>query len=202
MNGVDASEDCTSYAAQIAAAGYGFVGRYYSQNASKALHADEAQSLCEAGLQLVTVYEDGPTSDSYFTTARAQADAQRAWTQAQAVGQPAGTAIYFAVDYDAPNAAIRGAIGSYFGAVATVLARQPRTYLVGIYGSGRSCDWMLTQGLAQRTWLAGATGWAGHRAFSRSNRWNIRQGGTAKIGALTVDTNESNGDFGAFTVRR
>ena len=44
-------------------------------------------------------------------------DAISAYTQAKAVGQPAGSAIYFAVDYNAPSSDISGAIDQYFRCV-------------------------------------------------------------------------------------
>jgi len=45
-----------------------------------------------------------------------------AYYQARAVGQPNGSAIYFAVDYNAPDRDIVGAVQQYFRGVRTALA--------------------------------------------------------------------------------
>jgi len=58
---------------------------------------------------------------------------------ATGTGQPAGSAIYFAVDFD-PNAdQVRGPISDYFRAVSQAFAAAPTRYAVGIYGSGLAC---------------------------------------------------------------
>jgi len=77
--------------------------------------------LWAAELKIVAVYEDGPTSYSYFSASRGTADAGGAIQQAEAVGQPKGSAIYFTVDYDAASDEISGNITAYFEAVAAAL---------------------------------------------------------------------------------
>ena len=59
------------------------------------------------------------------------ADAKQAITEAEYLGAPKGTALYFTVDYDAQSADM-AAIVEYFSGVREGLAGQ---YLVGAYGS-------------------------------------------------------------------
>ena len=197
-NGVDSSSACDATSIACLQSNHiAFVGRYYSrttQIAGKKLTASEAQLLSGAGLEIVAVYEDGPTSASYFSASRGAADAGGAMQQAAAVGQPAGSAIYFTVDYDASSADIEGVIAQYFAAVATTIGSAFR---VGVYGSGAVCTAMLSAGYASLAWLAQSTGWTGHASFTN---WAIQQGPEKSACGLNSDTDVAQGDFGGFRV--
>ena len=198
VNGVDASSACTSTTIScLQSEGISFVGRYYSRTTKiegKKLTASEAALLSAAGLQIVAVYEDGPTSYAYFSEDRGAADAEGALLQAEAVGQPAGSAIYFTVDYDASADEIADQITAYFVALNTTLTGS---YIVGVYGSGAVCSAITKAGLAQLAWLAQSTGWSGYSEFTA---WAIKQGPEKAVCGLNSDTDVAHGDFGAFTV--
>ncbi|WEG14014.1 DUF1906 domain-containing protein [Pullulanibacillus sp. KACC 23026] len=105
------------------------IGRYLSDN-WKGLTKDEVQAISDAGLNIVSIFESNPTKSSYFTADQGRADAQAASKYANDLGQPHGTAIYFAVDYDAQGKDL-GAILDYFNALADNL----KDYKLGAYGS-------------------------------------------------------------------
>lgn len=195
LNGVDSSSACTSSTTTcLQSGGYSFVARYYSRTtkiAGKKLTLSEAQLITGAGLQLVTVYEDGPTSYSYFSAERGAADAAGAVQQAEAIGQPAGSAIYFTVDYDASSSEIAGNITVYFQAIFDALLN----YEVGVYGSGAVCKAITEAGLAKYAWLAQSTGWSGYKNFTA---WAIKQGPEQSVCGLNSDTDIAQGDFGSF----
>jgi Rv2525c-like, glycoside hydrolase-like domain len=196
--GFDTTSDCSDKAAEIREAGYDFVARYLSKSSSKMITPDEAQELSDKGLAIVLVYEDGPTGADYFSNARGQVDAARAAQQANALGAPDGTTIYFAVDYDASGDDHSGVISEYFQGVNSGLstfaaAGNPR-YRVGIYGSGASCIAITNAGLATHGWLAQATGWRGHGAYTS---WSISQGMPGHVLGLSVDPDTAVGDYGA-----
>lgn len=197
-NGFDTTADCTDRAADIADMNYEFVGRYLSSHDWKVIGPDEAAALSEEGLAIVLVYEDGPTTDSYFSTGRGRADALRAAQQAGLIGAPDNTTIYFAVDYDASAAAIAGVITEYFQGVNAALnqfaADGNRRYRIGIYGSGATCAGLTGAGLAAQGWLADATGWSGHGTYTE---WSISQGLPATVAGLSVDPDTARGDYGA-----
>jgi hypothetical protein len=197
LSGVDSSSACTSSAIEcLLSSGISFVGRYYSRTThieGKKLTASEAQLISNAGLQLVTVYEDGPTSYSYFSASRGADDAAGALAQAAAIGQPAGSAIYFTVDYDAASSEIAGNITAYFEAIANALG----DYHVGVYGSGSVCAAITDAGYATYAWLAQSTGWSGYSDFTA---WAIKQGAEGSVCGLNSDTDTAQGDFGAFTL--
>ena len=196
VNGVDSSSACTSSSITcLQSEGISFVGRYYSRTThieGKKLTASEAILLSQAGLEIVAVYEDGPTSASYFSAERGTEDGAGAIEQAQGVGQPHGSVIYFTVDYDATEEDIAGPIAAYFSAVDAELRGM---YDVGVYGSGAVCMAMLAGGLAKIAWLAQSTGWTG---YSKVTDWSIKQGPEQSICGLNSDSDVAHGDFGAF----
>src|SRR5258708_31907380 len=107
--GFDTTANCGGLALKLKAAGYDFIARYYAHKGSKRLSPAEAKLVSAVGLQLVTVWEDAATHTGYFSRARGVDDGTSAYHAALLVGQPPGSAIYFAVDYDAPPGAIGGA---------------------------------------------------------------------------------------------
>src|SRR5215204_2926583 len=99
-------------------AGITDVIRYYSRPGSaKAVRPGEANALTAAGIRLAVVYQENARSVSEFTMAKAAAHAKNAFDSAQSIGQPPGSGIYFAVDYDATAGHLNGAILSYFNEV-------------------------------------------------------------------------------------
>ena len=202
FSGVDSSSACTaSTVTCLQNAGISFVGRYYSRTtkiAGKKLTKAEAQLLSKGGLEIVAVYEDAPTSYSYFSEARGTADATGALQQAASVGQPHGSAIYFTVDYDPAPDEIADNITAYFEAINDVFAADGGSgYSVGVYGSGATCASITEAKLADFAWLAQSTGWSGYTEFTE---WNIKQGPEQSVCGLNSDTDVGHGGFGAFRV--
>jgi peptidoglycan hydrolase-like protein with peptidoglycan-binding domain len=98
--GMDTAADCSAFASCIASANIKFVVRYYSANAKKRMTRAEAVALANAGHQLAVVYQDSNDDLKFFSEQAGRKHASTAFEQAQAIGQPAGSAIYFAVDFD------------------------------------------------------------------------------------------------------
>jgi hypothetical protein len=196
VSGVDSSSACTpSTITCLQGEGIAFVCRYYSRTTKiqgKKLTASEASLISNGGMQIVAVYEDGPTSYGYFSAARGSADASGALAQAAAIGQPPGSAIFFTVDYDAAAAEIADQITAYFKAVVTTINGA---YRVGVYGSGNVCTAIRNAGLSGLAWLAQSTGWGGYAAFTE---WAIKQGPEQSVCGLNSDTDVAQGDFGGF----
>ena len=124
-----------------------------------------------------------------------------------AIGQPQGSTVYYAVDLDAGSSEIQKNILPYFQGVAAGLGATPR-YEIGVYGSGAVCKAVLDAGLAKRAWLAQSKGWTGYQAFLNSKRWSMRQLMPDTIAGVACDPNVPNsekpdiGDFGAGAARQ
>lgn len=191
---IDVSSTCGSKAAVLFAAGVRTVIRYYSRDTtrpSKRLSAEEAHQFAAAGLRIGAVHEGrrGDKADN-FDHPTGLADAAHARTYGSAtIGQPAGSTIYFAVDFDASPSEIRTRILPYFQGIADAFAHLSGEgpYDVGVYGSGAVCKTMLDAGLARRAWLAQSTGWTGFQSFLDSGRWALRQEMPATIAGVDCD---------------
>ena len=204
--GIDCAVDCTSHAAAIGSSAAKVVGRYYRWPTSKYpsfTHA-EALSLSQAGLSILTLWESASSTIANFSFNDGVDQGTSAINQALKAHQPAGTPIYFAVDYDAPAADVSGGIADYFAGVQHAIDSLKAGYQIGVYGSGRTCSWLLSHGPASHAWLANASKWAGSGTF---HDWNVLQGSSdLKIAGLTggpnsdYDSNEVKASAGTFTV--
>ncbi len=202
--GMDAAMDCSPFAAAIAEAGMKFVARYYSKYAQKALTRREALALSQAGLKVAVVYQDIHNDVQYFSAEQGTDGATRALQQAAATGQPAGSAIYFAVDFDPTPAQLSGPVTDHFRAVARAFLAAPMHYLVGVYGSGLVCSAMRDAGLATYTWLSGSTGFRGSAAFQpQAHLVQTAPSRTICGGQLSIDDDVAQIEpFGEFQVDR
>lgn len=128
--GIDMAQTITSSAARaFAEQGVKFVGRYVKANSWKTIEPAEAQRIQAAGMQILSVFER--TADRTKQGASAgTVDGIEAFKQAKKIGQPTGTAIYFAVDYDAPASQLDN-IAAYLRAAQ----REITGYRLGVYGS-------------------------------------------------------------------
>ena len=199
--GIDMATDARDYANEIKSRQLDFVARYYRAPTSRwpTLSAAEAAHLSSAGMKVVAVWESHSHKPEYFSYSSGYADAVSAYRQAKSVGQPTGTAIYFAVDYNAPQSDITGSIDQYFRGVAAGLASVGggSEYRVGVYGSGAVCDYLKRARLAQYTWLSNSTAWSGYDSFTD---WNIRQSKSSSLLSFNHDWNEATDDYGGFQV--
>ena len=120
--------------------GYAFVARYYFEYDKSVawknnLTHKEAQDISKAGLNIVAVYQDGGKNNvNYFTYDQGVKDCKRAITNAQEVGQPTGTPIYFAVDSGAENKELEK-VKAYFNGVKTTMTSDVNDkWGIGVYG--------------------------------------------------------------------
>lgn len=136
-----------------------------------------------------------------FDTANAERDAKVALKQADAVGQPKGTAIYFAVDHDFTASADLTKIYAYFNRVAAVFKAAnggSLPYKLGVYGSGMVCRTVKARCQdVTFTWLAESTGWEESKTYSD---WSVKQSvvKNPKPFDLNYEDCQAPADFGGF----
>jgi hypothetical protein len=181
MTGISTYRNCAQAVECIKQAGYDFVIRYYSRTTripEKRLRLAEAQEISNAGLKLGIVYQDKDNELRLFTRERGVVNGRYAHNYAtEQIGQPAGSAIYFAVDFDPEKVSeIQSAIAEYFRGVRQgfeeAAGGQP-LYDIGIYGSGRSCRVIRADlEFVKYSWLALATRWWEYNTY---RDWNIKQ---------------------------
>lgn len=201
-HGIDMPNDARDVSNELKSSGLDFVARYYRDPASRwpTLSAGEAALLSSSGFKIVAIWELHSHQPQYFSYAAGLADAVNAYRQARAVGQPFGSAIYFAVDYNAQQPDIYGPVDRYFRGVAAGLASVGGStqYKVGVYGSGAVCGYLKHMRLAQYAWLSNSRAWTGYNDFST---WNIRQLPASATLSFGHDWNEATEDYGGFQVK-
>jgi hypothetical protein len=149
-----------------------FIGRYLRD-----LKPAEVTKIHNAGLRIFSILQHSNDAPQYFDGPTGKAQAREAISQARAVGQPHGTPIYFAVDYDpyraAPNDGSAANVMAYFKAVNAEFAKEGNPYAVGVYGTGQILTDLRNFNLATYFWQSQSTG------FTRNeNPWpgrNTRQ---------------------------
>ena len=193
---IDASAPCGSMAGFLKGQGIKTVFRYYSRDTihnEKRLSGAEAQALAAAGLRIGVVHEARRGDDvSAFSRDLGSQDSVYASNYAATVvGQAAGSAIYFAVDFDATPDQIQNVILPYFRGVGDGMSSAgPPAHKVGVYGSDATCKAVLDANLAEFAWLAQSTGWAGFDQFLQSGKWTMRQHAQTTVGGLQCDPSE------------
>ena len=194
---IDTSSNCLGHLDQLKSEGVECIGRYYASQAWKRITQTEARAISAAGMQLFMVFED--SGAPALTVDRGRNDAQLAMGQARHIGQPQGSAIYFALENlphgyspaDIPH------IQLYFEGVRRVLAG---TYKVGCYSNGSTLAALLDAKLIDYAWVSASTSFHGTKDFLAGKRWHLAQ---RKVdldwAGVSADTNDVNiEDFGAF----
>jgi len=193
---IDANSDTTRVLDKISSAGFVAVGRYYSSNPAKRLNAAEAAAISAAGLEIFTVFEN--SAKPALNHNSGVHDATIALQQAHEVKQPAGSAIYFALDSELGNHDL-AAVRDYFKGISDTVAG---TYKLGVYGDGVICQALLDDGTCKFAWLSASRGFPGSKDFFNSKHWALAQSPKIdqKFHGLSIDVNDINSDFGAFQV--
>ncbi|QTH44978.1 DUF1906 domain-containing protein [Cohnella sp. LGH] len=181
--GIDCAVPLTAAKAKaLAAEGVKFAVRYLvpASYAWKRLLKSEADAIQTAGLRLASVFqlgEDRPKGGG----ANGKADGKAALAEAKSIGQPEGSAIFMAVDYDAPE-------NDYDKIEAYLRAAQAELpgYHVGVYGHYSVIEEMARRSACRYFWQTYA--WSGGRKSSRADLWQYKNNVT--MAGHTVDYNE------------
>jgi len=147
IKGIDTAASISLEAAKkLYAIGYRFAGRYIVPEAgvlkSKALTANEAKNILDAGLAILPIWET-TGSRARGGASAGNADGVSALNRARELGIPEGTILVFTVDYNAP-------VGDYslIEAYLRAARRQIGNYRLGLYAPsavireyGKIADW-------------------------------------------------------------
>jgi len=186
------------------------VFRYYSHLPpslpGKDLQPEEAKIILGEGLSIGSVFQHYNNCFRTFENNWGREDAEQALRQAEAAGQPEGSAIYFGVDADWPYQSMRDPILRYFDDVKRAFAGSG--IAVGVYSNGCICNAVRAAGTADYFWLSGSTGHSGTQAFYNTGAWTLFQNALdiapADVG-FGIDTNIANpatrGYFGQWADR-
>src|SRR4051812_14971294 len=97
MTVIDTNDNVSAHLDMLRSRGVTAIGRYYSSRAWRRLTRSEAAAISRAGISIFTVFENDGDPD--LTRDNGINHAQIAVSQARDVGQPNGSAIYFALEH-------------------------------------------------------------------------------------------------------
>lgn len=149
--GIDTAAKITAKTAEILKReGFSFVARYLvpdsGNTAWKALTAAEAKIIRDAGLAVMLCWET-TASRVKGGEVYGEEDAKTARKLAEEMGIPAGTVIYFAADYNVPDADF-AAVDGYLAAAMM----HSGLYTVGLYGHEKVVNAMREQYERLKCW--------------------------------------------------
>lgn len=166
--------------------GYVFVARYLVPSSWKALSTKEVATICNAGLQIVSVFET--TADRALGGRSAGlSDGATALALAAQMGQPVGSTIYFAVDFDATPAQMSTVIAYIKGA-----SDATPGYNTGVYGSYAVVEAVYAAGACSRFWQTYA--WSGGKKSAVANIYQYLN--DIVVHGIGIDLNDSYGNEG------
>jgi hypothetical protein len=187
--GIDCSNPLKATTAKdIAQQGYRFAARYLvpERYAWKRLTLSEAEAITAAGMQIISVFETTANRASGGTSA-GQQDGAAALKEARLIGQPAGSTIYFAVDYDAQPQDYDD-IETYLQAAS----QEIPGYSSGVYGSYAVIEEMAKRKACQSFWQTYA--WSRGKKSTYANLYQYQN--DANVSGVIVDLNDSYGGEG------
>jgi len=200
----DTNHRTTAKIACLKSQGILCVIRYYArstQQPEKRLTRAEAEALIRAGISIGVVHQSGGNSSGAFSAEKGKRDANYAVDYAvNTIGQPSGSTIYFAVDYDAKLGDVTNKIIPHFLAVKEVCDRglDGNVYDVGAYGNGLVLKRLLDDRIIKYAWLSQSTRHQGSAAFKASNRWTLFQHLPSTVCNLDVDVDDLNTNAAGF----
>jgi Domain of unknown function (DUF1906) len=213
MSIIDTPANTTSKLACLKSKGVTTVIRYYNfrnsqQLPDKRLDPPEAQALAASGMEVAVVFQQGQNSAAAFSDAQGFKAGLAAFRHARTkINQPAGSGIYFSVDFDASTSEVNQRIVPYFQGVRRAFSQESGggpSYRVGVYGSGLVSSILTAKALIELTWLAMSRGFRGTKEALQAGQFHLAQVPPEKIlCGLDVDFNDPNParpDFGAFTI--
>ena len=175
----------------------------YTDGDGKSLTPDERDLYKD--LNIVSVYQNFGNDYECFTEKHAKLDALSALLSAKILGQPHGTAIYFAVDFDIKgdsdiddegNSKI-DRIKTYFDIIKSKIGGR---YKIGVYGSGYVCS-AIKPNYAEYSWLKNSIDHKGYDEYDVSSKYNIKQAETYYCNGVEVDDDVAvDSDYGQWEV--
>ncbi len=174
----------------------------YSHLKNKQLKKPEAKALSLGGVRIVVVFQYRQNQNKDFTWQQGSKAGRSAHSWALKIGQPKGSAIYFAVDYNPSKAEISSHIIPFFQGVKAEINDD---FAIGAYGSGLVVNTLKDKNLCKYRWLSESRDFNGTRNAISTNEYDLRQiyMRNSKVCGLSVDYNApvlEGHDIGSFVL--
>lgn len=162
------------------------VGRYLTGGSHKVLSYRELEIIHNAGLRVIPIYQTTNNKASYFKEKKGKQDAYYAYNALVNFKFPAGTIVYFAVDYDATEADVNSRIIPYFKGIKEVFDETDIShgYKIGIYGPRYVCTLVREAGYSVSSFVCDmSSGFLCNIGHTLPSDWAFDQIHTLKIGS-------------------
>jgi len=185
IRGIDCASRLTrEKASALYSLGYRFAGRYVvptvGSTAWKALTLPEAEAIRASGMDILCIFELDAARAGRGEAVGTQ-DGDLALACARALGIPAGTTLYFAVDYY-PAAAEMPQIEAYLRAAGARIA----PYTLGVYGCYDVVEYLAARDVCRHYWQCVA--WSGGKISAKADLYQAT--GNVNVAGVLVDQNE------------
>lgn len=180
-------------------AGHMIVGRYIAGGPHKRMTAFEAITVLQAGPRFFPIFQEWNNGPTYFTYEIGHRQAGDAIMNADDLGIPRGSTIYFPCDWDPTTEDINTVVLPYYRGVRDAMIGAGKPFAVGVYGTRNTCQIVSNAGLARTSFVAGmSTGWSGNLGFPLPENWAFDQIATVTLapgaaGELEIDRNVVSG---------
>jgi peptidoglycan hydrolase-like protein with peptidoglycan-binding domain len=190
--------------AVVKEAGYRIAGRYLTGGTNKVLTNSEVAIILDAGLSFFPIFQVYGNGIQYFSYDQGLEAGKNAVKAASGFGIPAGTVIYFAVDYDAVDSEITGYLIPHFQGIADAIAAASTRYAIGVYACRNVCSRLYEAGLTVRSFVSGmSTGYSGNLGFALPANWAFDQIKNLTVNGVEIDNDIASGrDLGVNSTLR
>jgi len=159
----------------------------------KALTRSEVEIISGAGLYIVSVWQIAGDLAT-MSAAQGRRDGQRAQQLAREIGQPPGSCIYFAVDFDVNSQSQMASAIDYIRAASDATP----DYKTGVYGEFDVVDAVIAAGACSHGWQTYA--WSGGKLSWRAQIFQYEN--NVDSNGIEIDRNESFGSEGWWSLRK
>jgi hypothetical protein len=203
---IDAAQDVTHRLPALKAAGVRSIIRYdcaLPKGRWKEASAEEVRAIGAAGFAVGIVNEAVGNVAGAFSESTGYRDALYSRNRALARSQPAGSAIYYAVDFDASSADVENHVIPYFRGVTKAMTETHQdlpVLKVGAYCNGLCAGMLRDRKLVDYVWITCSGGFRGSRGYVHANLEDLWQYACEReLCGLDVDYNLSpTGRWGQF----
>lgn len=173
VNACDLSDEVTTELAnKLYQDGYRVIGRYITGNA-KRIQPGELERIFQAGLKVFPIYQANDRNIEDFTFEKGRIAGNYADENAEQLGIPKGSIIYFAVDLDVYDFQISQSIIPYFKGI---MNGMNGTYRIGVYGSRNVCIQLSNKLLVDSCFVADASyKFSGNAGYKLPSKWQYDQ---------------------------
>lgn len=197
----DSSKTITKTASKMADAGAKSVLRFYSRQKNldphlgpyqnEVLTTDELKAIEDAGLSVATVFQyfSGGSGRTFHDDKKKINDVAEALAFADRMKQPEHSTLYFGADFPLKPDDVT-VVKQYFEYAMQQMSRYSKTWKIGVYGCGKTCEILSAEGWDIDCWISASVSFWRTAEYFNSGNWTLFQTRTELSRSFgEIDTN-------------